>query len=158
MTPASLAGRRSCIWFTPNPACALQPEPQSQLGSPKEIDKQCPSWLRLGIAREKEKKVLIRRPKSHGKDEQAGCAGAGAGNGDAIGASSRSSLSPPLLLGLQVFLAARLSVRLLHCLCGPARSAYSGIFLFLHPLGSHVTHTPTLFLPCLSLSFPLLTD
>lgn len=71
---------------------------------------------------------MIRRQKSHGKDMQAGCTGAGARNREAISLSGGCSLSPSLPLGLHVLLAALLSVRLLHCLCGPTLSAYSELF------------------------------
>lgn len=48
--PASLVGMSSCIWFTPSLARAPQPEPQSQLGPPKEKHQQRPFWLRFRIA------------------------------------------------------------------------------------------------------------
>lgn len=71
---------------------------------------------------------MIRRQKSHGKSAQAGGTGAGARNSEAISLSGGCYLSPPLPLGLHVPPAALLSVRLLHCLCGPTLSAYSVLF------------------------------
>ena len=59
---------------------------------------------------------------------QAGRTGAGASNGEAINLSGSGSLFPPLPLGMHVLLPALLSLRLLHCLCGPTLSAYSGLF------------------------------
>ena len=79
---------------------------------------------------------------------QAGRTGAGARNREAISLSGGCSLSPPLSLGLHVLPAALLSVRLLHCLCGPTLCLLRA-FLPLHHFGLHVALTPTLFLLCL---------
>ena len=59
---------------------------------------------------------------------QAGRTGAGARNREAINLSGGGSLSPPFPLETHVLLPALLSLRLLHCLCGPTLSAYSGLF------------------------------
>ena len=97
---------------------------------------------------------MIRRQKSHGKNAQAGCTGAGARNREAISLSDGCYLSPPLPLALRVLPAARLSVRPLHCLWGPTLCLLSA-FLLLHHFGLHLALTLTLFLLCLSLSVPL---
>lgn len=100
---------------------------------------------------------MIRRQKSHEKNAQAGCTGAGARNGEAISLSDGCSLSPPLPLGLHVLPDALLSARLLHCLLWTNFLCLVRAFLLLHHFGLHLTLTLTLFLLCLLLSFPLLT-
>lgn len=79
---------------------------------------------------------------------QAGRAGAGARNGEAIRPSGSASLSPPFPLETHVLLPALLSLRLLHCLCGPTLCLLRA-FLPLHHFGFHVALTLTLFLLCL---------
>lgn len=112
-----------------------------------QVSLQTRSRNQLRVAQEKEEGYYKETKNLTGRMRRQVARGLDPGTGS-HGLSGGRSLSPPLLPGLHVLPAARLSVRLLHCLCGPVSlSAYSGLFgssILSGACDSHPNPVPTL--------------